>query len=148
MGSKSDAFETSFLTLIFQNANIANIGDATGIRQSTAAGNLWVALCTDGSASSDASAGTAPTYTGYARKAVLRASGAGGWNVSGNAANNNSAIVFDTCTVGTNNIRYFEVYTAVSAGDRLFWGQLTADLSVSPGIAPQFAANALSVTED
>jgi hypothetical protein len=42
--SKSDAFETAFLQLMFQNANIANIGDATGLRGSVAAGQLFLAL--------------------------------------------------------------------------------------------------------
>lgn len=41
--SKSNTFETELLTLLFNNTNIANIGDATGLRGSTTAGNFYVA---------------------------------------------------------------------------------------------------------
>ena len=30
--SKSDAFENAMLLLVFNNSNIANVGDATGLR--------------------------------------------------------------------------------------------------------------------
>ena len=44
--SASNSFETSLLQHILQNADIANIGDATGLRGSTTAGNLYIALHT------------------------------------------------------------------------------------------------------
>ena len=146
MGSKSDAFETSFLNHVFTNAAIANIGNSAGLPAAGAAGSLYIALCTSATASTDATAGTVTTYGSYARQAVARTSG--GWTVSGNQASNAAAIVFPTASSGTETIRYFEVYTALAGGDRLFWGQLTSDLAVSTGIAPQFAIGALTVTED
>jgi hypothetical protein len=44
--SKSNSFETALLSHIFENAAIANIGDATGVRGSTTAGSLYFSLHT------------------------------------------------------------------------------------------------------
>ena len=44
--SKSDVFENDLMLLLFNNTNISNIGDVTGIRGSTAAGSLYAALYT------------------------------------------------------------------------------------------------------
>lgn len=146
MGSKTNGFETSLLQLIFNNSAIANIGDASGLQPSATAGSLYVALCTSATTCDDATAGTETTYTGYTRVAVARTSG--GWTISGNNATNTAAITFGACTAGTATIRYVEIWTASSGGTRLFWGQLTSDLSVSSGVTPEFAAGALDVNED
>ena len=44
--SMSNAAETAWLTLLLNNTNWANIGDATGLRGSTVAGSLYIALHT------------------------------------------------------------------------------------------------------
>jgi hypothetical protein len=41
-----DAYETALLTLEFNNTNIANVGDATGLRGSSTAGSFYVGLHT------------------------------------------------------------------------------------------------------
>lgn len=41
--SASNAFESALLLLILNNTNIANLGDATGVRGSAAAGSVYVA---------------------------------------------------------------------------------------------------------
>jgi hypothetical protein len=87
------------------------------------------------------------TYGSYARVAVNRNSG--GWTVSGNAVENAAAIVFPTCTSGTNTISHFGIGTLTSGtGVLLYKGGLTANLAVSTGIEPRFAAGALDITED
>jgi hypothetical protein len=146
MGSKSNTFENLGLLHIFQNADIANIGDAAGLQNSSTEGSLYVRLCTSASAASDADAGTECAYGDYVAQAVARNSG--GWTVSGNQASNAAAITFPTASTGTETVRYFEIWTAASAGTRLYWGQLTGDLAVSSGIAPVFAIGALTITED
>jgi len=146
MGSKSNTFENLELLHIFQNADIANIGDAAGLQNSATEGSLYVALCTSATVADDATAGTAADYGSYARVAVARS--VSGWTVTANQASNAAAIVFPTAASGTNTIRYFEIYTAASGGTRLYWGQLTSDLAVSAGVAPQFAIGALTITED
>ena len=146
MGSKSNTFENLELLHIFQNADIANIGDAAGLQNSATEGSLYVALCTSATTADDVTPGTACAYGGYARQAVARNSG--GWTVTNNQVTNAAAVVFPTASSGTETVRYFEIYTAVSGGTRLYWGQLTADLAVSNGIAPQFAIGAIQITED
>ena len=44
--SASDSLETSILNHIFINSDIANIGDATGLRGSSTAGSLYISLHT------------------------------------------------------------------------------------------------------
>ena len=142
--SKTNDFETAFLANIFTNANIANVGDATGVRGSTTAGNLHIALFTTNPG--ETGAGTEANYTSYGRVAVVRSGS--GWTVSSGQASNAAAITFPTCTGGSNTITHFAIMTAGTAGDMLFYGALTASLAVSSGITPEFAIGALTVTED
>lgn len=146
--SATNSFETALLQHIFQNANIANIGDSTGLRGSTTAGSLFVRLCTSATAPSETTAGTEASYTGYVAGGVGVVRSGSGWVVSGNNASNAAAITFGTCTGGTNTIRYFEIWTSNSGGDRLFYGQLNTDLAVSAGITPEFAIGDLDVNVD
>lgn len=146
--SKSNTFENDFLLLVFNNTDIADIGDAAGLQNSAAAGSLYVALHTadpteTGTASSFECAYTAP----YARQAVART--AGGWTVSDNQATNTALIQFPQCTGGSETAKYVSITTAASGASKILWsGQLTSDLAISTGIQPQFSGGALAVTED
>lgn len=145
--SASNAFETLLLQLIFQNANAANIGDATGLRGSTTPGSLYVALHTADPGETGDQTTNEATYTGYARVAVARS--AAGFAVAGNTVSNNGATNFAACTGGTNTITHFSIGTAASGADTmLISGALDASLNVSNGITPGFAAGALSATVD
>lgn len=145
--SATNAFETSLLSLIFTNSNIANIGDATGLRGSTTAGSLYISLHTADPGETGNQTTSEATYTGYARVAVAR-SGAG-WTVSGNTASNAAAVTFGQCTGGSNSITHFGIGTDASgAGNLLITGALSAPLAVSAGITPSFAAGELDVTLD
>lgn len=145
--SKSNTFENDLLKLIFNNTDIADIGDAGGLQNSATAGSLYVALHTAdpgeaGNASTNESA-----YTSYARVAVAR--DAGGWTVSGNSATNTALIQFPECTGGSETITHVSITTASSGASKILYsGALSASRSVSSGIQPQFAATALTVTED
>ncbi len=145
--SKSNTFENDFLLLVFNNTDIADIGDAAGLQNSAAAGSLYVALHTG----DPGEAGTATTsecaYGSYARQAVAR-SGAG-WTVSGNTASNAALVQFPQCSSGTETITYVSITTAGSGASKILWsGALTSPLAVSSGIQPQFAIGALTVSED
>ncbi len=74
--SKSNAYETALLQLVFQNSTIANIGDATGLRGSTTAGQLFFSLHSADPGEVGTQATNEVSYTGYARVGVAR-SGAG-----------------------------------------------------------------------
>lgn len=149
--SKTNSFETSLLQLIFNNSNIADIGDATGLQGSGAAGNVYVRLYTSAVAVDDSTIGTECAYTGYVAGGVAVARSGAGWTVSGNNVSNAAAITFGACTAGSETVRYFAIWkdnVGATDADRLFWGQLTSDLAVSSGITPEFAIGALDITED
>jgi hypothetical protein len=145
-GSKKDSFENSLLQLIFNNVDIANIGDAAGLQNSVAAGNLYVALYS--TAPSDSAAGTEITYTGYARVAVARTTG--GWTVSANNASNTAAVTFGACSSGTPTAYAFAICKAGTrdVDDAIYWGDLTSSLAISAGITPEFAIGDIDINED
>lgn len=144
--SKSDSLENAWLLLLLQNTNIANVGDATGLRGSSTAGSLYVSLHTADPGEAGAQNTSEATYTSYARVAVARSSG--GWTVSADAASNAAAVTFPACTGGSNTITHFGVGTASSgAGVLLYKGALSASLAVSNGITPSFAPSDLDITE-
>lgn len=148
--SASNSFENGMLLLLFNNTTYANWGDATGIRNSTVAGSLYVALHTADPGEAGSQTTSEATYTGYARVAVAR-SGAG-WTVSGTAptqASNAAAVTFGLCTAGTNTITHFSVgRDTAGVGEILASGALTASLAVSNGITPNFPIGDLDVTLD
>jgi hypothetical protein len=141
-----NTFEAALLSLIFENANIANLGDATGVRGSTVAGTLEVAL----HSSDPGEAGTMSTneiaYTGYARATVARSTA--GWTVTGTAPTqvaNDAEVAFPACTGGSATASHFSVgYNGIIVVS----GSLTANLSISNGITPRFAAGQLVATAD
>lgn len=143
--SATNAFETALLNHIFQNADIANIGDAAGLQNSVAAGSFYISLHTADPGEAGTPQTNEATYTGYARIAIAR-SGAG-WTVSGNAYSNAAIASFAACTAGTNTITHFGIGSSASGvGDLFLKGALTASLAVSAGITPSFAIGALSGT--
>lgn len=145
--SKSNIFENEYLLHIFNNANIANIGDVTGVRSSTTVGNFFIALHT----ADPGEAGTASTseaaYTGYDRVGVVR-SGAG-WTVAGNNVTNAVDIVFGTSSTGPEIITHWSICKEISgASTILYKGALGSSLTVNANIAPRIIAGALNVNED
>jgi hypothetical protein len=147
--SATNAFETALLQHIFQNAAIANVGDATGLPASATAGSLFVSLHTADPGEAGAQNTSEAAYTGYARQAVAR-SGAG-WVVSGNNASNAAAVSFGPCTSGTNTVTHFGIGTAsTGAGNLLFKGALTASITVttSSNATQTFAIGQIDVDAD
>lgn len=148
--SFSNTWEAKLLSLIFANANAANLGDGTGLRGSSTAGSVYIALHTADPGEAGDQQSNEISYTGYARVGVVRTAGGSGWTISGTApcqAANAALIQFGQCTVGTPTATYVSVGTASSgAGEILLSGQLTAPLAISPGITPQFAIGACVFT--
>ena len=148
--SASNAFENDLLLLIFNNTNIANIGDATGLRGSATAGSLYVSLHTADPGEAGTQATSETSYTGYARVAVAR-SGAG-WTVSGTAPTqvaNAATITFGTSTVGTPTITHFAVgYESAGATKIIISGALSSSQVINIGGVNTFAAGALVGTVD
>lgn len=143
--SASNAYETACLEHLLQNGNIANVGDATGLRGSSTAGSLYISLHTADPGEAGDQTTNEATYTSYARVAVAR--NGVQWTVSGDTGTNANAITFPACTGGSNTITHFGIGTASSgAGVLLLSGALAASLAVSSGITPSFASGELDVT--
>lgn len=141
--SKSNTQETGYLKLLYQNIDLANIGDAGGLQNSATAGSFYIALYTDDP--TDADTGTEATYTNYARVAVARS--AVGWTVSGAVVSNAGIVTFPTSGGTNNTVTHFGVHTASSGGDLVHHGSLSVGLLVSSGDTPKFAIGDLTVTE-
>lgn len=145
--SKSNTAENELLLHFFNNSNIANIGDATGLRGSTAAGSLYLALHT----ADPGEAGTASTseisYTGYARQAVARSSA--GFTVSGASVTLTANVDFPEMTAGTGGtVTHFSVVKEVSgASVILYSGTVTPNIAVAVGVTPRLKSTT-SITED
>lgn len=151
--SGTNAFVRNVLLLYFNNVDHANVGDAAGLQNSAAAGNVFVSLHTSspGEAPAGGQGEAEATYTGYARVAVARS--AAGWTVAAAAdpgnVSNAAAITFGACTAGTNTITHFGIGSDTSGAGNLFLhGALTASLAVSAGITPSFAIGELDVNLD
>ena len=148
--SASNTFENDVLLLLFNNTNIANLGDATGVRGSATAGNVFIALHTADPGEAGNQSTSEATYTGYARISKTRS--ATDFTVSGTAPTqvaNATAVTFGACTAGSNTITHFSIGDTSSGATKiLLSGALTASLAVSAGITPAFAIGQLVATCD
>lgn len=147
--SAPNAFETALLQHILQNADIANVGDATGLRGSSAAGSLYVSLHTADVGEAGSQTTNETSYSSYARVAIPRNSGGTGFGVSGNVGSNNAEIVFPTCGVTGASLTHWAVGVASSGAGMVLWkGSLPSTFNVATGIAPRIPAGSFSLTVD
>ena len=144
--SKSNTFETDLLLLIFNNTNIGLVGDATGIRGSTAVGDLFLSLHTADPGEAGTQATTEVAYTSYARKSVARTGG--NFTVTGNAVALAAAQDFPAGTGGSGTATHFGIGTSASgAGKLLYKGAITPSIVCGDGVTPRINAGTV-VTED
>lgn len=145
--SATNVLENGLLSLLFENANYANVGDATGLRGSTTAGVFYISLHTANPNETGNQTTSEAAYTDYARQSVARSTA--GWTVASGTVDNDSAITFPAASGGSETETHFGIGSDVSGTGNLFiWGALTAGLAVSAGITPSFAAGALDVSLD
>lgn len=143
--SATNVFENGLLSLIFENANYANVGDATGLRGSSTAGVFYISLHTATPDETGTQTTNESAYTSYARVSVARSTA--GWTVASGVADNDAAISFPACTGGSSTVTHFGIGSDSSGTGNLFmYGSLSASLAVSSGITPEFAAGALDVS--
>ena len=144
--SKTNAMETAMLSLYFENADHANVGDATGLQGASTPGTYSISLHTADPTDTGTMAAECD-YTGYARKTIARSTAE--WTVTTDTVVNDNAITFDACTGGSNTVTHFGICLADVEGvtDMIYSGALTASRAVSSGITPEFAAGDLTVTE-
>ena len=149
--SKSDTFENALLLLIFNNTAIANVGDAGGLRSSVTAGSLYWTLHTADPGEAGSAITNETSYTGYVRQACARASGAGGFTVTGNSVSPFANIVFPISTAGTPTITHFGIVNTGPAGGTagilLYSGTVTPNIVVSTSVV-QTLTTGSTITED
>jgi hypothetical protein len=145
--SLTNAAETAILSLLFENANWANIGDATGLRGSTTAGSWHVSLHTADPGEAGNQTTSEISYTGYARVAVARSTA--GWTVTGASVVPDAAITFGAMSGGAGGtVTHFGIGTDLSGtGNLIFKGTVTPNIVVTTGVTPQLTT-ATSVTAD
>lgn len=144
--SKTNAFETAFLSHVFENADIANVGDATGLRGSSTAGSLYFSLHTSDPGEAGDQTTNEITYTSYARVAVARSSS--GWTVSGNAVAVDADVTFPAGTGGSGTATHWGLGTAsAGAGVLLYKGAISPTIVCGSGVTPKLTAGTV-VTED
>jgi len=145
--SMSNAAEAALLDLLFLNAAWGNVGDASGLQPSGAAGSFYVSLHTADPGEAGTQATNEAAYTGYGRVAVART--AGGFVRSVSTVSNVATIQFDECTAGSATITHFSIGLASSGAGMIgVSGTLTTSRSISAGITPLFNAGTLSATVD
>jgi hypothetical protein len=144
--SKSDSWENGLLLLLFNNTNFANVGDATGLRGSSTAGNLFVSLHTADPGETGTQTTNEIGYTSYARVSVARSSA--GWTVTNNSVSPTAAVTFPAGTGGSGTATHFGIGTATSgAGVLLYSGTVTPNIVCGNGVTPQLTT-ATAITED
>lgn len=134
--SASNATETEIITYIFDTTAPAWAGNA----------NFFVRL----HSSDPGEAGTATTneisYTGYDGVSISRTTG---FTISGNTASNAGLVQFPVCSGGSATATHFSVCTTQNgAGQIIVSGALSASLSISSGIQPQFNTGELDIVID
>ena len=145
MAGMTNASAIDLLNLIFLNVAWANVGNAGGIQGSTVAGSLYISLHNADPGVSGTQSTNETGYTNYARIGVVRTGS--GWSLASETMSNVATISFATCGVTGDMITYVAVGLASSgAGEILCRGALTSPVTVTTGIAPTFAAGALTVT--
>lgn len=132
-GSKSNFLENEILDHVLGNAAYA------------APATVYVALFSV--APTDAGGGTELSGNGYARVAVTN--NATNWPAaSGGAKSNGTAIAFPQATAAWTQAVAFGIFDASSAGNLLYWGDLTTPRTVALGSTASFAVGDLDITED
>lgn len=149
MGSKSNAHEAAYLSHLFNNSAIANVGDATGLPGAATVGSLYWSL----HAADPGEAGDQTTneiaYTSYGRVAKARSSGQ--FLVSGTDPTQVFAvtdIVFPAGTGGSGTATHWGLGTSsAGAGMLLYCGAISPSIVCGSGVTPSLTAGQC-VTED
>jgi hypothetical protein len=142
--SKSNAWENGLLLLTFNNTDFATVGDATGLRGSSAAGSLYFSLHTADPGETGTQTTSEAAYTSYARVAVARSGS--GFTVTANAVATAADVSFPAGTGGSGTATHFGT-AASGTGVLLYKGAISPTIVLGDGITPVLSAGTV-VTED
>jgi hypothetical protein len=127
-GSKSDYLENKLLDHVLTNTAY------------TSPTTVYVGLYTV--APTDAGGGTEVTGNNYARESVSFASAVAG------ETSNDAEVEFGTPSATWGEVVAFGVFDADTAGNLLYWGDLTNAKTINSGDVVKFLVNELDVSED
>lgn len=150
--SKSNALETAWLKLYFQNIDITGVGDAGGLRGSVAAGQLWVSFHTGDPGEAGSQAANEVAYTGYARRPLNR--GTVDFDVTGNVLSIVPNVDFPEMTGGAGGtITHWSIGPASSGATVVAYkGACTPSIIAALGSIPRLKGMAsgtpTTITED
>ena len=142
--SKSNYLENAILNLLFNGTSITGLAED---QVTTPLTNLWVSLHTDAGVIDDTS--TAVTneaaYGNYAREPLIRGTD---WSTSTTGSISPIAnIDFTPAVSGTETITQFAIVDSASgAGNILYYGTVTPNISVTSGVTPRLTT-ATAITE-
>jgi hypothetical protein len=140
--SKTNAFENSWLLLIFNGTAIADLAENDTTSPAT---TLTVSLHTADPGEAGTMTTSETAYTGYAR--VTRARTSGGWTVTGNSVSPVANIDFGECTASPGAaITHFGVGTGVS-NNLMYSGTVTPNITMAVGTIPRIKTTS-TITED
>lgn len=141
---KSTTASNNILALIFNATTWNNIAENDSTSPNT---SLYLSLHTADPGVGGSQTTNETSYTNYVRVAVVRTTS--GWEIPASGETSNAALVqFAQCGLTGATITHVAIGTASSgAGLVLYAGALNTSLAVANLIQPQFAANALTVTE-
>lgn len=146
--SKGNTFENELLAHILENADIALIGDATGLRGSTTPGSLYFSLHTGDPGEAGDQTTSEVSYTGYARAAIARTGAS--WTISGDGTATLAATLsFPQRTDAGAGVTatHFALGTASSGtGKILYKGTITPNITINQNTIPQLGTGT-TITE-
>ena len=142
--SKSDAFDSALLGLIYQAQPIAGLADNAAVG---AIADIYVALHTADPGEAGNQSTHEAAYTGYARKAVARS--AAGWSITDNVCSPVADIQFSRCTAGApEEETYFSTGVALAGATMILHsGPIAPTITMAPGVIPMLDT-ATTITED
>jgi len=132
-GSKSDFLENELLDHVLGNAAYS------------APATVYIALYTV--APTDVGGGTEVTGGSYVRKTVTN--NATNFPAASNGAKSNGTeIAFVEATASWGEVIAFGIFDAETAGNLLYWADLTANKTIGSGDTAKFAVGDIDITED
>ncbi len=141
--SKSNAFETALLNLIFNATAMTGVAEN---HSSSPVTNLFVSLHTGDPGEGGNQSTSEIGYTDYARVSVVRTSS--GWTVSGNSVSPAAAINFPAGSGGSGTATHMGIGTLTSgSGVLLYSGAISPTIVTGDGITPSLTT-ATAITED
>ena len=95
----------------------------------------------------DGASGTELSGNGYARQSVTFSAPAAGTGEA-RKISNSATVTFGPATADWGTVVAFGIWDAATAGNLLYWANLTANKTVANGDRAEFAAGALTISED